>query len=385
MQQVLENTTKSVDCRLCGAPNLVLVLELSSAPRSVERLLLSDGLSDDGPCSLEVYQCRNCGLVQLVRSMAADFYDDYAMATSFSPSFHVYLEELADMFCATFGAARGRLLEIGCGDGTFLSYLSKQGFDVYGLEPSKPFRDAARGKDLKVFGSYLGQDSPAPDSPYDAFVTRQVLEHVFDISGFLRGIHMSVSPGAPGLLEVPNLCKSVTDGRFYDFFPDHVNYFSPQTLRRALEISGFDVIDVVPTMNDEYIAAFVKRSKLTDMLPVRSAVDAIRTSLAQFVEDHRQAGKRLAIWGSGGKGVAALAAVGWEGVSYVVDTDPRKQGLFMPVHLQVFAPERLKTEHVDTVLVTALAHLNEISVQLRKELNFEGRIAVLGTSIDFVY
>lgn len=379
-----ENGPSALSCRLCSAPGIELVLELPSAPRSVERLLQASALEGDGPCHLKAYQCGVCGLVQLPEPMETGFYDDYEMATSFSPNFRGYLSELANMFCATFEDARGRLLEVGCGDGTFMSCLSERGFEVYGVEPSRPFRSAAEEKGFRVFDTYVGPDSPVAGAPYDAFVTRQVLEHVFDIQGFLRGIRMSVAPGAPGLVEVPNLAKSVSDRRFYDFFPDHVNYFSSHALRRALEVNGFDVFDVVPTMNGEFITAFARRSGLTDMGPMRSAMETLRESYAVFVETHRKTGRKFAVWGSGGKGVALLAALGGHDVAYVVDTDPRKQGLFMPVcHLQVFAPGRLRTDLVDTVLVTALAHLEEILDQLRGELSFQGNIAILGDEIRY--
>ena len=67
-----------------------------------------------------------------------------------------------------------------------------------------------------------------------------------------------------------------------------------------------------------------------------------------------------------------MAAANVEGVSYVIDTDPHKQGLFTPVlHLPIHSPEILNIQPVDTILITALAYTNEILDQLN-QINFKG-------------
>jgi len=37
--------------------------------------------------------------------------------------------------------------------------------------------------------------------------------------------------------------KTFKDNRFYDFFSDHVNYFTEQTLEYAAIKNGFSVVD----------------------------------------------------------------------------------------------------------------------------------------------
>ena len=94
----------------------------------------------------------------------------------------------------------------------------------------------------------------------------------------------------------------------------------------------------------------------------------------------------MALWGSGGKGVSALAVAGISadhGPAYVVDSDSRKQALYMPVsHFKVYPPERLNYDPVDVVLVTALAHIDEIIEVLRTEFQFGGEILALGTTLE---
>ncbi len=80
-----------------------------------------------------------------------------------------------------------------------------------------------------------------------------------------------------------------------------------------------------------------------------------------------------------------MAAARAEGIAYVVDSDPHKQGRFTPVtHLPIVPPQRLRAEPVDTVLVTALAYRKEILEQLFGPLGFSGRVEVLGPHLETV-
>jgi len=317
--------------------------------------------------------------------MPSDFYDDYEMAFTFSPGFLDYLSDLRDQFLEFFGPPSGRVLEIGCGDGTFLQAFKKKGFDVVGVEPSLPFREQALAKGLDVHNCYILADSPAPGGPYDAVVTRQVLEHVFDPSGFLAGFTQSLKRGGTGLIEVPSLEQSIENGRFFDFFPDHVNYFSSSTLSRACSASGLEVLEIRRTFKGEYLSAFVRRPSASKLAKMSDLAKASISDTLRFLDEEKSAGKRIAVWGGGGKGTSALAAMNWDGIAYVVDSDPRKQGLFLPVsHHQVLSPDHLLEDPVETVLITALAHHDEIIHDLINRFQFAGTIATLGLRIEIV-
>jgi len=216
-------------------------------------------------------------------------------------------------------------------------------------------------------------------------VTRQVLEHVPDPHDFLQGIRRSLAPGAAGLVEVPSLEQALQYQRFYDFFPDHLNYFSMRTLRLALEMNGFAVDALERGMEDEYHVAFVRLDLSPENARLQEHTDRIVAEVRGFLCEERAAGRRVAVWGSGGKGIAAMAVARAEGIAYVVDSDPHKHGRFTPVtHFPIVPPQRLKTEPVDTVLVTALAYRSEILRELFGPLGFSGRVAVLGPHLEIV-
>jgi hypothetical protein len=93
----------------------------------------------------------------------------------------------------------------------------------------------------------------------------------------------------------------------------------------------------------------------------------------------RRRRRTVAVWGAGAKGLATLALVGGDELSYVVDSDPHKQGGLTPVsHLPVVPPARLREQPVDVAVLSALAYRHEIVAKLRSELGFGGRIVEIG-------
>jgi SAM-dependent methyltransferase len=282
-------------------------------------------------------------------------------------------------FVQRFGLSGKRIIEVGCGDGNYLRYLHEAGAIPCGIEPSAPFRQMAAARGFQIADGYVARARTVPGAPFDAFVTRQVLEHVQDPNDFLLGIHRILSTEGVGLVEVPSLEQAIEGGRFYDFFPDHVNYFSVLTLRHALERNGFDVLEVARGMNGEFNIALVRKAPETDFVAMQNTINLIAEDLHEFVEKLHGQGKRVAVWGAGGKGLMVMAVAQLNSLAYVIDSDPHKHGRFTPVsHLRIFAPERLLTDPVDALILTALAYRDEILRQLRHDLRFEGTIAVLG-------
>jgi len=374
-----------VRCRLCGEGNVKPRLRLSHSPRNISRLLRPDELQSDQPIDLSVYECLECGFVQLAQVLESSFYDDYLMTTSHSAQMRAFQQAQASDFVQRFGLSGKRVIKVGCGDGSYLGYLRQAGANVAGIEASSRFREMSRARGFTVFPGYVSRKNAIPDGPWDGFVTRQVLEHVPDPNSFLQGIRASLASGAVGLVEVPSLEQSLDGSRFYDFFTDHVNYFSALTLRYALERNAFEVTEISRGMGGEYDVALVRVAQGFEFTGLQRVVDTLAQEVSAFIESYRRVGKRVAVWGAGGKGIAALAVADVRDVAYVVDSDQHKQGLFTPVsHFPVVAPKTLVNDPVDAVVITALAFRDEIIAQLRKDIGFTGQIAVLGHHLQVI-
>jgi SAM-dependent methyltransferase len=360
-------------------------MALERAPHDVSHLLTPEEAERDAPIRLDVFRCPECGHVQLARDPEGTYYDDYLMTVSHSAQMRAFQREQAEWLVERFGLRGKRVVEVGCGDGNYLGILRDLGVDVVGNEASTRFREVAEAAGHRVHAGYVTAQDPVPDGPYDAFVTREVFEHVPDPNDFLQGVRASLTDDGVGLVEVPSLEQALEHGRFYDFFPDHVNYWSVSTLGRALERNGFLVLDITRGMNGEYLQAVVRVDTGRDLEALAGSVGRVREDLRGLLRRCAAEGRSVAAWGAGAKGLTSLAEAGAEGVRYVVDSDPYKQGRLTPVtHLPVVGPERLREDPVDVVLLTALAYRDEVIAQLRGPLGFGGTIAVLGDPVELL-
>lgn len=370
---------QNIPCRLCGRANTELALSLPGSPRNIQRLLDAADLARDRAIDLAVRSCSRCGFVQLPPVLDDDYYDDYLMRANHSPQMERHQQVQAHQFVERFGLAGKRVIEVGCGEGSGMDHLRNAGAVVFGIEPSRRLRELALANGHQVEGCYVTADHQLQHGPFDAFMSRQVLEHVPDIHGFLTGIRQNLVPDAVGLIEVPSLEKALADRRYYDFFSDHVNYFSLDTLRLALTLNGFEVIDTGHGMLGEYNVALVRVAAHPRLDDIQSTSTALAQELRQFVAEQHATGRKVAVWGAGGKGLSVLATAQINDIDLLVDSDSFKQGLYTPVsQLLVCAPSKDNLRDIGAVIITAMAYRSEIESELRTRFGYTGAIAVLG-------
>jgi len=372
-------------CRLCGFDGIEIAVELTGMPRWNHRLLRHDELATDRAITLTAYRCPSCTFVSVPMGLADDYYSDYINVPSLSAQAQNFQTEQACLFVERFGLAGSPVLEVGCGDGFFLRAMQDAGAQCFGIEPSSAQRQLACARGLKVEPGILAGRRRLSAAPFGGFVTRQVFEHVEDMRDFLLTIRENLRPGAVGLVEVPNLDKLATEARFFDLIPEHINYFTPRTLRLALQLAGFEVLEICPVQEAESLRALVQWQALPDYKSLSSRIESLRADVSSFLLACQEQGKKVAIWGAGGKGLSMMAVTDVQRVQLLVDGDPGKIGQYTPVsHLRVSSPADLALKGIDVVIVMAPAYEDEIARHLRKELAFAGQIVLAGSGFEFV-
>ena len=114
-----------------------------------------------------------------------------------------------DFYAALIGAAPLRVLDVGCGTGSFAVRLAAAGHTVTGLDPAPGMLAAARAR--PGAGAVRWVDGPAeaaPDGPYDVAVMTghafQCLPGEDDIRGTLAAVRRRLAPGGRFLFESRN-------------------------------------------------------------------------------------------------------------------------------------------------------------------------------------
>ena len=99
--------------------------------------------------------------------------------------------------------AGGKLLDIGCGSGSYLNLARSLGWQTYGLDPDPVAAAVARGSGAIVADGTL--DTVAlPDAPFDAVTSMHSIEHARDPRLFLRQALALLRPGGFFYLQTPN-------------------------------------------------------------------------------------------------------------------------------------------------------------------------------------
>lgn len=293
---------------------------------------------------LDLHSCGSCGFVtNLAFEPGRMVYDEaYDNRQDLSPAFDAHLDRLVDRLVAS-GVRGCRVVEVGCGQGTFLERLCEAGdnmgvgFDpAYRgpLDPPGPVRFEQR---------YYGADCASV--PADVVVCRHVIEHLPDPVALASAVREALtgSPHARVVFETPDL-RWILDGVvFQDLFYEHCSYFTPDVLRFVFVRAGFTVDSVEHVFGGQYLWLEARvAERRTSPVPTEPALGP---ALERFATESRQHAERwrhamaklnrdgpIAVWGAGAKGVTFLNMVDPEGhlATCVVDINPAKQGRFVP-------------------------------------------------------
>lgn len=184
---------------------------------------------------------------------------------------------------------QGRLLDVGCGNGQFLALMQTIGWQVSGVEPdTNAARVATEVYSLPITTSTL-ETSAFPTNYFDVIVMNQVVEHLVDPLMTLAKCHQLLRSGGRLVIFTPNAASFAHRHIFHASWvpldpPRHLCLFSPLSLCRAMEISGFRVRSVMSSIDNgsagwsPSVRAQRSRAGFTHTLR-QSARDFLATSL----------------------------------------------------------------------------------------------------------
>ncbi len=150
--------------------------------------------------------------------------------------------------------SKGRLLDVGCGIGTFLHLASEQGWETQGIDPSKS--GCAFAQNVHNLDVHCGDvfDANYPTAHFNAITLYHVLEHISELNPFLNELRRILKPKTNNknagtlVIEVPNgegmQSRLHKENWHYVHPKDHLYYFSVRSLSRLLHKHGFHEIKV---------------------------------------------------------------------------------------------------------------------------------------------
>ena len=143
-------------------------------------------------------------------------------------------------------ARNRRVLDAGCGEGYGLAMLAESGaVSVVGADLDATViahaenTYAARDPRIETVACEL-MSLPLSDDSIDLVVSFQVIEHLYDVPGYLASLARVTRPGGELLISTPNRLTFTPDSDT-PVNPFHVREFAPSELATELEAAGLDV------------------------------------------------------------------------------------------------------------------------------------------------
>ena len=231
---------EEVDCNICGSHNYRIIFKSKDFRLRTSTVFFN------------LVKCNNCGFVYLnPRPHEKEIYKFYP--TDFNRKDNSFFFKIIEP-CFNVSQKRiirelkkyklvGKTLDIGCGNGQFVSLLLEEGYDAMGIEKNP---DAEKFSDPDVKGIIFYRelaDCRFKDSTFDIITMFHSLEHVSSPGPLLEEIEKLLKDDGVLYISVPNI-------HFWEFFlfgpyhynlevPRHLYFFNKKTLKKFLLRYGF--------------------------------------------------------------------------------------------------------------------------------------------------
>ncbi len=345
--------------------------------------------------------CHECGLT-FNRSFDPSllrYEPGYEVGLQFSPTFQQFTQGVVNDLIERFELKNKRVMEIGCGNAYFLRLLCELG-DNHGIgfDPTVVTEGdvACSPGSMELHRQYF--DASVAEVRCDFACCLSVFEHVPEPAVMLNTLRtLLAGQGSSVYFEVFNAMRAISEREVWSIHYEQCNCFGVDSLANLFRRCGFHVSSagtcyegdqynfVEATINDNHVKEetklpVVSQPKSTD---VPKEVLAFEQAYAEAIDqwtlrlnDFRNAGERVVVWGSGGKGISFLNTLDTsELIRYVVEINPNKQGKYIPgTGQEIVSPEFLREYQPTKIIITNPLYENEMKQQA----------ASLGVQADFL-
>lgn len=278
-------------CSACGSKLWDHFADESIDPKQINDFTYASRKQPEFMC-LRLVRCKTCDLVYAPCPPANDYlkeayseaaYDSgpeaAAAARSYAKALKPYLTQLS---------SRDAAVDVGAGSGPLLPWLQECGFKpVIGIEPSQAAIDAAPPSIKPMLKEGMFSTAMMQDCKVSLLCSFMTLEHVAEPEELVSTAYDLLQPGGMLAVVVHNWrapLNRVLGLRSPIIDVEHLQLFSPKSLRTLITRAGFDSIDIKPIGNTYPLRYWLRLTPLPPRLKkaLSSVLDAVGISDIQI-------------------------------------------------------------------------------------------------------
>jgi hypothetical protein len=379
-------------CPSCDSTHIFHFYEVKEVPVHSVMLVAteSEALSfPRGDISLGL--CRSCGFVSnysFDSNLQNYASNSYEATQRYSATFNSFHSRLASDLIERYDLRNKRVIEIGCGQGEFLSLICEMG-DNYGLGFDPAFTrqrlSAPLPDKVEVISDYYSKKYAIRHA--DLICCKMTLEHIHPVRRFVQMVFEGANRNsAPWVFfQVPNGQHVFKTTAFWDIYYEHCSYFTSESLAQLFRSCGFRLRQVWTDYDDQYLMIdAAPGGAVSAYQPVSArSPEELEREVSEFAQRSeltkemwkekiwtwKQQGQKTVLWGGGSKSVAFLTTLGitLDQIQYVVDINPYKDGTYIVgTGQKVVGPKFLVEYSPDQVIIMNPIYYQEIQQQLGK-------------------
>jgi len=352
-------------CRVCGSAALTKVIDLGE--QHLQGSFLKEGkeIPPLRKIALTLLRCdptkdeKACGLLQMEHTVPPDIlYSAYWYRSGTNNTMRNHLKGIVDEAVAILNKAQANVLDIGCNDGTMLTYYPEK-YIKYGIDPSDVAQEI-KG-DISVIQDIFPSvelDNRLNGAKLDIISSIAMFYDLEDPIDFAKNIKKSLSQKGIWIFEMSYMPSMLKMNSYDTICHEHLEYYSLAVIEYILKQAGLKIFNAIEndinggsircyaTHDDNFEykkEEYLQNIKLLRQIefdleldtdkPYKNFQDRInvhRQELINLLKDLKKQGKKIHIYGASTKGNTILQWCGIDNriIDMAAERNPDKYGAF---------------------------------------------------------
>lgn len=192
---------------------------------------------------LALAECPKCSFVQLTNILEPDaMYRKYWYRSGLNNSMVKSLEDIVIKTTNKAAFRFAQVMDIGCNDGTLLSFYPEEYFKV-GYDPANNLANSAV-QNCDVFVNHYFNDTISYKHPFDIITSIAMFYDLEDPRQFIRGILKYLAPLGVWVIQMTDLTCTLKVNAYDNICHEHLAYYTLKHLKNLLVEYGLEIFDV---------------------------------------------------------------------------------------------------------------------------------------------